>query len=153
MARTGGQDRQRGQSRVGYVKLAATTSSGGFPALVVKNTLTNARDMRCRFYRWVRRVPWRRAWQPTSVFLPGDSHGQRNLSDYSPWGHKELDTTEATEHTCITSGKCSGCRDQHSHSPTALCQLQIGTYQEHCQWLNNKGICHLPLWRSNPMLL
>ena len=33
------------------------------------------------------------------------------------------------------------------------CQLQIGTYQEHCQQLNNKGICHLPLWRLNPMLL
>ena len=33
------------------------------------------------------------------------------------------------------------------------CQLQIGTYQEHCQWLNNKGICHLPLQRLNPMLL
>ena len=33
------------------------------------------------------------------------------------------------------------------------CQLQIGTYQEHCQWLNNKSICHLPLWRLKLMLL
>ena len=89
MARTGCQDRPIGQSRVGYIKLAATTSSGGFPALVVKNTLANARDMRCRFYPWVRRVPWRRAWKPTPVFLPGDSHGQRKLSGYSPWGHKK----------------------------------------------------------------
>ena len=34
-------------------------------------------------------IPWRRAWQPTSLFLPGESHGQRRLVDYSPWGHKE----------------------------------------------------------------
>ena len=35
-----------------------------------------------------------RAWQPTSVFLPGESHGLRSLAGYSPWGHKESDTTE-----------------------------------------------------------
>ena len=37
---------------------------------------------------------WRRAWQPTSVFLPGDSHGQKSLMGYSPWGRKELDTAK-----------------------------------------------------------
>ena len=36
---------------------------------------------------------------------------------------------------------------------THWCQLHIGTYQEHCQWLNNNGVCHLPLWRLNPVLL
>ena len=40
-------------------------------------------------------MPWRRAWQPTPKFLPGDSHGQRNLAGYSPWGLKESDMTEA----------------------------------------------------------
>ena len=44
--------------------------------------------------------PWGRKWQPTPVFLPGESHGQRSLAGYSPWGHKESDTTEATEHAC-----------------------------------------------------
>ena len=39
-------------------------------------------------------MPWRRARQPIPVFLPGESHGQRSLEGYSPWGHKELDTTE-----------------------------------------------------------
>ena len=39
-------------------------------------------------------MPWRRAWQPTPVFLPGKSHGQRSLEDYSPWGCKESDMTE-----------------------------------------------------------
>ena len=38
-------------------------------------------------------IPWRRKWQPTLVFLPGKSHGPRGLESYSPWGHKELDTT------------------------------------------------------------
>ena len=38
----------------------------------------------------------RRAWQPTPVYLPGGSHGQRNLVGCSPWGHKESDTTEGT---------------------------------------------------------
>ena len=37
--------------------------------------------------------------EPTPVLLPGESHGQRNLTGYSLWGHKELDTTEMTEHT------------------------------------------------------
>ena len=37
---------------------------------------------------------WRRAWQPNPAFLPGKSHGQRSLMEYSPWGRKELDMTE-----------------------------------------------------------
>ena len=49
-----------------------------------------------RFNPWIGRIPWRRAWQLTSVFLPGVSHGQRRLAGYSPEGHKELDTTEMT---------------------------------------------------------
>ena len=40
------------------------------------------------------RFPWRRKWQPTPVFLPGESHGQRRLAADSPWGRKESDTTE-----------------------------------------------------------
>ena len=44
---------------------------------------------------------WRRKWQPTPVFLPGNPHGQRSPAVYSPWGHKELDTAEVTEHLLI----------------------------------------------------
>ena len=40
------------------------------------------------------RFPWRSEWQSTSVFVPGESHGQRSLAGYSPWGCEELDTTE-----------------------------------------------------------
>ena len=49
------------------------------------------------FAPWVRKIPWRRAWQPTPVFLPGESHGQRSLAGCNPLGRKDLDTTEATE--------------------------------------------------------
>ena len=43
---------------------------------------------------WVGKLPWRREWQPTPVFLPGEFHEQRSLAGHSPWGHKESDTTE-----------------------------------------------------------
>ena len=49
---------------------------------------------RPRFDPWVGKIPWSRKWQPTSVFLPGKSHGPRSLEGCSPWGRKELDMTE-----------------------------------------------------------
>ena len=42
----------------------------------------------------VGKIPQRQEWLPTPVFLPGESHGQRSLTGYTPWSHKELDTTE-----------------------------------------------------------
>ena len=51
----------------------------------------------CKSYRfnpWVGKTPRRRKWQRTPVFLPGESHGQRSLVGFNPWGHKESDTTE-----------------------------------------------------------
>ena len=44
---------------------------------------------------------WRRKWQPTSIFLPGKSQGQRSLAGYSPWDLKELDMIEQLTHTAI----------------------------------------------------
>ena len=52
------------------------------------------RYRRCRFDPWIGKIPRRRTWQPTPVFLPGKSHGQRSLMGYGPWGHKLLNTTE-----------------------------------------------------------
>ena len=49
---------------------------------------------RPRLNPWVGKISWRRKWQATPVFLPGESHGQRSLTGYSSWGCKELDTTE-----------------------------------------------------------
>ena len=63
---------------------------------------------RCKRYEfnpWVRKILWRRKWQPTPVFLPGKFHGQRSLVGYSPWGLKESDMTEqlsANNDNCFT---------------------------------------------------
>ena len=53
-----------------------------FTPLLVKNLLASAGDVRHRFDPWVGKIPWRRAWQPTAVFLPGESYGQRSLAGY-----------------------------------------------------------------------
>ena len=64
---------------------------------MVKNPPAYAGDgKRTGFHPWVGKIPWRRAWQPTPVFLTGESHGQRSLAGYSPQGRRESDTTEAT---------------------------------------------------------
>ena len=75
-----------------------------------------------RFDAWVRRIPWRRKWQPTPGFLPGKSHGQRSLVDYSPWGSQKVGQdlatkiTTAAKHKEVTAGpdiQTVGWRRQH----------------------------------------
>ena len=56
---------------------------------VVKNPPANAGGSGDGFDPCVGKIPWRRKWQPIPVFLPEESHGQRSLVGYSPWGHKE----------------------------------------------------------------
>ena len=64
-------------------------------ALVVKNPPADVGDVkRCRFNPWVGKIPERRKWQSTPVFLPVKPHGQRSLTGYSLWVCKELDMTE-----------------------------------------------------------
>ena len=65
-----------------------------------------------RFDPWVGKIPWRRKWQPTPVFLPGKSHGWRILVGYSPWGRKESDTTEQLHFMGFpgASGKEPACK-------------------------------------------
>ena len=78
-------------------------------ALVIKNSPANAgRRKRCEFHPWVEKIPWRKKWQPTPVFLPGETHGQRSLVDYSPWGDKELDMTKVTKcmYVCVCVHTC-----------------------------------------------
>ena len=65
-------------------------ASGKEPAFQCK------RPKRLRFDPWVGKIPWRRKWQPTPVLLPEESHGQRTLVGYSPWGRKESETTVLT---------------------------------------------------------
>ena len=69
---------------------------GGMASLVaqmVKNKIC-LQYRRPRFDPWVEKIPWKREWLPTAVFLPGESHGQWSLAGYSPQGHKESDSTQ-----------------------------------------------------------
>ena len=79
--------------------------SGG--SAVKDPTCQNRRRKGLRFNCWVRKIPWRRKWLPTLVFLPGEFRGQRSLTGHSPCGSKESDITEqACKHT-------STCRELH----------------------------------------
>ena len=58
----------------------------GFPLAQLVKDLSAMQET--RFDPWVVKIPWRRKWQPTPVFWPGESHGQTSLAGYSPWGRK-----------------------------------------------------------------
>ena len=80
---------------------------------VVKNLPASVGDTGDSDSIWVGKMPWRRKWQPTPVFLPGESHGERRLEGYNPCGHKESDMTEQMSmhtYTCyhcyLTHPKC-----------------------------------------------
>ena len=82
----------------------------GLPRWLIGKESTRQRRScrRPRFDPWVRKIPWRRKWQSTPVFWPGESHGQRSLVGYSPRGGKEWDTTERLSmHACQWSS-CPG---------------------------------------------
>ena len=84
-----------------YIHICITGAS------LVAQTVKNPPAMR---ETWVqslgREDPWRRAGQPTPVFLPGESHGQRSLVGYGPWGHRELDATERVSIAGLTESRC-----------------------------------------------
>ena len=61
---------------------------------MVKHLPVTGADAGDGFSPWVRKVPWRRKWQPTPVLFPGESHGQGSLAGYSPGGRHESDMTE-----------------------------------------------------------
>ena len=75
----------------------------GFPGGASGKELTCQcrRHKRHGFSPWIGKSPWRRAWQPTPVFLPGESYGQRSLVGNIPQGGKELDVTEETYHASM----------------------------------------------------
>ena len=70
-----------------------------FSRMEIMATESTCQCKRCRFNLWVKKMLWRRKWQPTSVLLPGKFHGQGSLVGYSLWDCKESDTTERTAHS------------------------------------------------------
>ena len=77
-----------GKNSLNYIALSQKKAS--LAAQMVKNLSAMQETW---FDPWVGKIPWRRNWQPTPVFLPGEFHRQRSLAGYSSWGGKELDTT------------------------------------------------------------
>ena len=84
---------QAGGSAAVFLELKTSACRWGFP----RGSSGKEPACQCKRHKiggfdpWVRRIPWRRAWQPSPVFLPGESHGQRSLAVYSPWDRKEPD--------------------------------------------------------------
>ena len=68
----------------------------GFPVALVLKDPPARRPKNCRSDPWIRKIPWRREWQPMPGFWPGESHGQSSLVGSLPWGHTEPHTTEVT---------------------------------------------------------
>ena len=97
-----------------------------------------------------RKIPWRRKWQPTPVFLPGEFHGQRSLAGYSPWGHRDLDTTERLSFSLLTEGLHSLKIHILKPSPQydGICRQDIGEdnwfTRVESSW---EGL--MPVWRNS----
>ena len=73
------------------------TADGDCSQKIIKNPPANAGDIgEASLIPWIGKIPWMRAWQPTPVFLPGESHEQSSLAGYSPWGHEDLNMTVVT---------------------------------------------------------
>ena len=104
----------------------------------------------------IRKIPWRRAWQPTAVFLPGESHGQRSLAGYSPWGRTESDTTEVTSLVCASVSSS----EHGNNGAHRVGQLQRGTRRaggsvQHTpgsRHVINTAVPSLSLWASSFIL-
>ena len=126
-------------------------------AQMVKNPMQET-----RFDAWVGKIPWRRAWQPTPVFLPREFSRQRSLVGYSPWGPKESDTAEwltffwpvtstlAPRPILFLSVVACGLV---AKSCLTLATPRTVTYRRFCPWDfpgKNTGVsCHFLLWGSS----
>ena len=86
----------QGISQPRYRTVLSCIAGGFFTNWAIRVNAGDVRD--CGFNPWVGTIPWRRAWKPTPVFLPGESHGQRSLVGYSPYRPKESGRTKGTWH-------------------------------------------------------
>ena len=111
--------------------LQSVTSDGS----VVKNLPANAGHTGNEFDPWVKKIPWRRKWQPTPVFLPGKFHGQRSLAGCRPWGRKESDTAEwLSTHTDIRlAGEDGGLKCSHGEGKCLALLLHLLVSENACK--------------------
>ena len=119
------------------------------------------RHKRCGFDPWVRKIPWKRAWQPTPVFLTGESHGQRSLWGYSPWGSQRVghDCSDWAQHNCVWVITCrvdpgpslsAAGAHQHLHQKPRFWSTPGGVNRGGLEWMVDiwrfitAGRCYLP---------
>ena len=76
-----------------------------FSSLMAQTVKNPLQCRRLGFHPWVGKIPWRREWQPTLLFLPGEFHGQRSLAGSSPLSRQESDTTERLTLLCACCWK------------------------------------------------
>ena len=117
------------------------------------------------FDPWFRKSLWRRAWQTTLVFLPGDFHGKKSLAGYSLQGHKELDTTERltlsfsfTFRGLEQSLFCGYVNLTSDDSMTRVLFSLTGGNVNMCELWRLFGLCSLVLlfqasWNVTPLIL
>ena len=115
---------------------------------------TDSAVQKTGFDLWVGKIPWRKAWQRTSVFLPGEFHGQRSLASYSPWGRKEKDLTERLTFSlfhncftmffsfCYTTSESTMCIYTSPPSPTSLPALLPSPPSRSSQSTKLSSLCY-----------
>ena len=86
---------------------------------------------------WVRKIPWRRKWQPAPVFLPGEFYGQRSLLGYSPWDCKESDTSELITLCCILDTRIFK-NEQHLHPACYHVRRNVQWKYETGKWVEDQ---------------
>ena len=114
-----------------FMCLFNSVSSVLWASLVVQmvhNLPAMRRPGRYGFCPWVQKIPRRRKWPPTAVFLPGAFRGQRSMVGYSPWGCKESDTTEQLTHCSVLQFSVYQC------FPSVVSCYVIQLFQCYCKW-------------------
>ena len=93
------------------------------------------------FDPWIGKIPWRKEWQPTPVFLPEEFHGQKSLVSYSPWDCKELDKIERLTQACVhTRAHARTHTHTHTHVYCCCCCSVTKLYSTLC----NPMDCSMP---------
>ena len=103
---------------------------------------------------WVRKIPWRRKWQPAPVFLTGKSHGQRSLKGYSPWGNKRVGHDLATKIITVTRRNISLLSMMLALGHRlcwAVCYYAMFHFPPHQEWVLNFDQCLFSILSRMPL--
>ena len=100
------------------------------------------------FHPWVRKIPSRRAWQPSPGFLPGESHGQRSPAGCSPWGHRGSNTTERLGTHARVGGSCQVRVHGHPEPQVLPAVLRFGVPSPACMGLLTVVARGVPAWSA-----